>query len=537
MSERTDELIIPDTLDFITRKQTETISIQMEKSICMIKGKSTGTGFFCCLNFENIYIPCLMTSYQVIDDKYIKENKKIEISLNDNEIKEEIKLSDEDIMYISKENEYNLIIIKLIDVQEYMKYINYLELDDNLFNNNSLKGYESIYILHYPNYQNSAVSYGKGIIYDPNYKYDIQHKCHTLPSSSGGPILNLLTNKVIGIHKGNIQKNSEIKYNIGTFLKDPLEEIKNKDNKINDQIKNDNLYNDFNIKLKEPIHELRYHTAEINCLAVMNDGRLVSGSLDKSIIIYNKETFKPDLVIKEHSNWVNCIIQLRSGILASCSKDKSIKLLNIKGNEYNFLQSLRYHKDSIRKIIELNNKVLVSCSNDSSIIFYKYDDSEYEKDYQISTNGPCSSIIQTKENEICYYNVDNDNDTICFFDMSERKVKASISNISTSDMIMIEKDLLLIPGFSIISIININKYELVRNIDVKGSFWIDGICILNKNMLLTGDRQKNLKQWKIKDDDLILIDKKEDAHNRSISNLVNLGNGHIASGCDIIKIW
>ena len=113
MSERTDELIIPDALDFITRKQTETISIQMEKSICMIKGKSIGTGFFCCLNFENIYIPCLMTSYQVIDDKYIKENKKIEISLNDNEIKEEIKLSDEDIMYISKEIEYNLIIIKL----------------------------------------------------------------------------------------------------------------------------------------------------------------------------------------------------------------------------------------------------------------------------------------------------------------------------------------------------------------------------------------------------------------------------------------
>jgi WD40 repeat protein len=39
----------------------------------------------------------------------------------------------------------------------------------------------------------------------------------------------------------------------------------------------------------------------------MNDGRLVSGSWDKSIIIYNKESYKPQLIIKEHNNNVNSI--------------------------------------------------------------------------------------------------------------------------------------------------------------------------------------------------------------------------------------
>ena len=42
----------------------------------------------------------------------------------------------------------------------------------------------------------------------------------------------------------------------------------------------------------------------VTCLTIMNDGRLVSGSNDKSIIIYNKETYKPDLIIKEHSDGV-----------------------------------------------------------------------------------------------------------------------------------------------------------------------------------------------------------------------------------------
>ena len=55
---------------------------------------------------------------------------------------------------------------------------------------------------------------------------------NTLSGSSGGPILNLLTNKVIGIHKGCIQKNGEVKYNIGTLLKDPLKELKNKGTKM-----------------------------------------------------------------------------------------------------------------------------------------------------------------------------------------------------------------------------------------------------------------------------------------------------------------
>ena len=133
MSERIDEGTIIGAVDFVKIKEMETILMQMKKSICKIKGKSTGTGFFCHINYENKDIPCLMTSNQVIDGEYIKENNKIKICLNDNEIKENIILNEEDIIYISKENEYNLIIIKLKEEKEYMKNMNYLEIDDNIY--------------------------------------------------------------------------------------------------------------------------------------------------------------------------------------------------------------------------------------------------------------------------------------------------------------------------------------------------------------------------------------------------------------------
>ena len=40
----------------------------------------------------------------------------------------------------------------------------------------------------------------------------------------------------------------------------------------------------------------------------LNDGRLVSGSYDKSIIIYNKNTYQPDIIIKDHEDRINCIV-------------------------------------------------------------------------------------------------------------------------------------------------------------------------------------------------------------------------------------
>ena len=104
---------------------------------------------------------------------------------------------------------------------------------------------------------------------------------------------------------------------------------------------------------------------------------------------------------------------------------------------------------------------------------------------------------------------------------------------------MISKELLLIPGLDKISIININEYKIIKIIDIPNSNSIIGVCMLNDNILFTGDSKKVIKQWKIKGDNLILISQKETAHNGGINTLINIGDGHIASGSrdKLIKIW
>ena len=106
-------------------------------------------------------------------------------------------------------------------------------------------------------------------------------------------------------------------------------------------------------------------------------------------------------------------------------------------------------------------------------------------------------------------------------------------------LLMISKDLLLITGENKISIINVNSYNLIKIINVENSGKIYVACMLNKDMILTGDGNGRIMQWKIENNNLKLISKKENAHDDRIYTLSKLGNGLILSGSrdKTVKIW
>ena len=159
-------------------------------------------------------------------------------------------------------------------------------------------------------------------------------------------------------NNNNLNENDYINeiYKLKEIIKNKDNQIKLLEDELNQYKEINNLYNDFNIQSKKPLHKLNYHTDNVICSTVLKDGRFVTWSEDRSIIIYNNKTFQPDITIKEHSSDVYNVIQLSSGDLASCSDDKTIKIYNINGNEYKVLQILIYHTSYVYKIIELRNK-------------------------------------------------------------------------------------------------------------------------------------------------------------------------------------
>ena len=208
---------------------TKKILYQMENCICKIYNNDggKGTGFFCKIVYNNYNIPVMITNNHIIDEKYIKENKSINITLNDDNITKIIILNDNRIKYTNKEYD-----ITIIEINSEDEINNFMDLDEKMFNENSNKLYQnkSIYIPQYPNGDYAVVSYG---IIKKIDGYRINHYCWAELGSSGSPIINLLNNKIIGILK---QVSTHFEMNYGTYLKEPIVEFINKYNNNTNKI-------------------------------------------------------------------------------------------------------------------------------------------------------------------------------------------------------------------------------------------------------------------------------------------------------------
>ena len=223
----------------ISIEGTKTILRQMQNNVCKIynpEGRK-GTGFFCNISHNNISIPVMITNNHVINEKYLKSNNIIKVTLNDDKEEKIIILNDNRRIYTNEKYGTTIIEIK----PEIDKINNFMEIDEENYEKSNLTyNNESIYIMQYLNGEKAVVSYG---IINKINEYDIIHYCYTESGSSGSPIINLLNNKIIGIHKAGA---INCKYNKGTYLKYPINDFINK---INNENKID-VNNEIEIEIK-----------------------------------------------------------------------------------------------------------------------------------------------------------------------------------------------------------------------------------------------------------------------------------------------
>ena len=219
----------------ISDEQMEIILPQMKKSICKIKCKNggTGTGFLCLIPYPTKLkqLPVLITNNHVLSESDIEKNQTIEFSMNKGNIKYEIFIDDLRKTYTSEEYDTTIVEIKESDKLDINSF---LEIDYDIYEKRPNEKYEkkSFYLLHC---SNEVVIYSIGVIKYIDEKYNINHICNSEEGSSGGPILNLINYKVIGIHKGGKEGKN---INVGALIKLPIDEFneKNKETEIKDNL-------------------------------------------------------------------------------------------------------------------------------------------------------------------------------------------------------------------------------------------------------------------------------------------------------------
>ena len=175
-----------------------------------------------------------------------------------------------------------------------------------------------------------------------------------------------------------------------------------KDNKDYNEI-----FKDFNIiNHTHKINLTNLGEKGINTILQLQDGRLASGGEDGSIIIYNKQTFVPELTIKKHKDSIYDIIQLKNGNLLSCSRnDKTMNEYKLnENNTYQVLSTVNVGQDNYpRQIVELeNNEIGLVAYN--HIIFYLNINNKLDEDFKIKSDdnqiGVFCEMLPVKPGEL-----------------------------------------------------------------------------------------------------------------------------------------
>ena len=221
-------------IPLISPEKTKNILSLVDKCICKISKtidskEVEGTGFFCIIFHpdQNKLLPVLITNNHVLNANDIKENEKIILSFD--KIKKTIEITNSRKTYTDDKLDITIIEIKPnID-----KINNFLDVDD--YNNKNYKD-EDICVLQFPSKEEDSLLLGKIIeINEKNFNYN----CKNEYGSSGGPIISLSNNNVIGLHKESIKSNN----NKGIFIKYGIEQFNKKNymnNLNNKKPKNDN---------------------------------------------------------------------------------------------------------------------------------------------------------------------------------------------------------------------------------------------------------------------------------------------------------
>ena len=208
----------------LTTEQTYKILNQINTCVCKIYNPNDdyATGFFCEIPFANSKLKVLITNNHVLNKDEIKVNRIIKIILlvDEKEKEKNIIINEPRITFTNEK--LDVTIIEIIPKVDGINH--FLEVDDN-FDEFDLN--QKIYILQNPK-EKFSFSFGnlKEKSKESN-KEDILYLCSTSKGSSGGPILNFNSYKVIGVHKGSEGDEGSLK--IGTLMNYIIKEFENTD--------------------------------------------------------------------------------------------------------------------------------------------------------------------------------------------------------------------------------------------------------------------------------------------------------------------
>jgi WD40 repeat protein len=110
---------------------------------------------------------------------------------------------------------------------------------------------------------------------------------------------------------------------------------------------------------------LHGHHGHVNALAVLPDGRVVSGSNDKTVRVWNLETGRVLATFHGHEGYVNALAVLPNGRVVSGSHDNTVRVWDLETSRA--LATFHGHQGYVSALAVLPNGRVVSGSHDNTV--------------------------------------------------------------------------------------------------------------------------------------------------------------------------
>ena len=342
--------------------------------------------------------------------------------------------------------------------------------------------------------------------------------------------------KIFGKNKA---KNYEKIYKEGIKF---IDFLKSRDNF---KFKSNNLEN--NIKTLTPHNDTIYHISQLN------DGRLISSSVDQTLNIYNKDTLELQFTIKgEHSNAIRYFTQLSDDRIITCSDDATMKIIRLTDDDkfYSVEQTLKEHNNDICKVIEIrDNNKLISVSRDRTMKIWEIkNNNKFEcTNTKAFQSGSHCNILQLNDKEFV---TSSENDKcIKFWNLNDYSNIATLNNIECNwgarTLCELVDDILGVGGNNGkgIYLIRISNHQLINNINgpqcvysIYKCFDDSILCAITK-----GNGNCAIVKYKYENGNFNQVVEKERINNGSILySCFELEDGKIATagaGPNVIKLW
>lgn len=288
------------------------------------------------------------------------------------------------------------------------------------------------------------------------------------------------------------------------------------------------------MKLEKIIND---HTGYVVSLCLLEDRRLASSSWDKTIKVFNLETYECEIIIKENIDTVRSINLLPNGYLVSSSSNQ-IKIWEIKKRFYQCIKTICVGNFEILRVVGISNGRLCSSSTEKTVQVWKAS-SPYCFITKLNghTNYACS-VIELKNKK--YIVSAGHDETIFFWNSSTYKCEKALENIgyySHNSLLEIKEDKIIFGAYKEIRIINVLTFQVESILIIKSFRNALSFYQFEDGSILCGCFQGKLLYFSYRE--FKIWESKEKAHDNNINSLFVVDNSLVITCSDdfSIRVW